>query len=170
MTLELLRFLDNSTNTIKKKLAKRIRRNKKKDWKHRKHWRFGDLAFLRWRLHTWVLLSRTLPKYSTLGLPVSSVWKVRWQHTAPPPAFSAPGFSYLYIYFLHILIMSLKQIPRHLYLIKVPFSPLQQLVQCIPFRKDQSSTCYHAEEWHNDCMSSYCFQCACQECPCNLVT
>ena len=35
-----------------------------------KHWRFSDFALLRWWLHTWVLLPRTLPKFSTLGPPV----------------------------------------------------------------------------------------------------
>ena len=35
-----------------------------------KHWRFRDLAFFRGRLHTWVLLPRTLPKFSTLCPPV----------------------------------------------------------------------------------------------------
>ena len=34
-----------------------------------KYWRFSDWAFLRWWLHAWVLLPRTLPKFSTLGPP-----------------------------------------------------------------------------------------------------
>ena len=35
-----------------------------------KHWRLIDFSFLRWWLHAWVLLPRTLPKFSTLGPPV----------------------------------------------------------------------------------------------------
>ena len=41
-----------------------------------KHQRFGDLAFLGWRLHAWVLLARKLPKFSTLGPPVA-IWSYK---------------------------------------------------------------------------------------------